>query len=60
MIKYYCDYCGKPTDDIDRVKRKLGSMEIEVIVTYKGVANSGHICQRCVIKAVREGERVKA
>jgi hypothetical protein len=23
------------------------------------VANEGHICQRCVIKAVREGERVK-
>lgn len=61
MIKYFCDVCDKeiPADEAaNRVNRKLGFLEVQVIHSWKGMSNTGNICHDCITLAVVKGKQV--
>jgi hypothetical protein len=62
MVKYFCDVCSKeiPAAKTGRVIRQLGPVKVEIMTSFKGVSNSGHICEACVIRAVVEGTTEQA
>ncbi len=56
MVKYFCDVCKKQMtpNDNGRLKGKEGILEIEVMVSVNGVWNGGHVCHKCIVKAINE------
>lgn len=54
---YYCDECGKKmrADDHERIKRKRGSIRVEVMTAFKNTWNAGNICHKCIIKTINTG-----
>jgi hypothetical protein len=59
-IRSSCDICGKEAGRFDRVKKKLGDVQIEIMVAHKNVWNAGHICEDCVFEAFAKGEDVES
>ena len=61
MCKYYCDKCGAEMQkhDSGRLKRKLGRFQVEVMTCVHGVWNSGHLCHKCVVDIVNDGDTKK-
>lgn len=60
MIKYYCDVCQvelKPLEHL-RLERQIGDLKVEVTHTWKGVANNGQICHKCIKDAIINGLHV--
>lgn len=62
MIRYFCDICNKeiPAAKTGRVIRQLGDVRVEVMTSFKSAANSGQICEACIVRAVVEGTTEKA
>ena len=58
MVAFYkCDNCGfkmKP-GEMERLKLKYNDVGVEVIHSWKGTWNAGHVCHRCIKKAVKHG-----
>ena len=66
MVRYYCDVCGKEMDFLkgdnaafNRVHRKKGRVQAEVIVYVGGTANVGQVCRECVLDIVATGQDAK-
>lgn len=57
-IRYCCDVCGKDLTNVDRVRKRLFDVAIEVMVRYKGTWNAGHICPSCVAEVAIKGTDV--
>lgn len=55
--RYFCDACGEEMRerDYDRVRRSLGHVTVEVMVSYKGTWNHGHVCHGCIGKVITDG-----
>lgn len=62
MIKYFCNKCGRELKkgDHDRVRRKLGSFKVEIMIAVNDVWNAGELCHKCIIKIVNEGKRFRS
>lgn len=59
-FKIYCDVCHKPIKgQVDRVRRILGKVMIEIMVRYESTWNAGHICEACVMKVITDGRPAK-
>ncbi len=58
MVKHYCDVCGAELTEREnrRLCREAGDLVVEVTVHFKGTANAGDICHKCVLRAVNEGD----
>lgn len=57
MIKYFCDICGKETNDSTRVKEniilnKSKTINIEIITGVDGGWNSGNFHQKCITSLI--------
>ena len=57
--KYFCDACGVEFVPRGRLYKELGDVRVETIISYKRIANDGHICPACIIKTVNEGKDYK-
>ena len=62
MIKMFCDVCNQEVER-NYVSRRLnvgcGRFRAEVMVTFEGVSNKGHICRLCLMKILFTGEEVE-
>lgn len=57
--KHFCDVCEKEMTnpaEHDRVKRRLGKVEIEIMRSVAGAWNGGHVCHQCILNVVNTGE----
>ena len=67
MIRHFCDVCNNVLDannpDVinPRWVRKFADWEFELIQSYRGVSNTGNLCQVClrklIINAIDRGEQ---
>ena len=63
MTKFYCDLCGKEMKGrllskrgMNRIKRRKGRVEVEVLVAVDRVWNGGSVCIPCVLDVVATGK----
>jgi hypothetical protein len=62
MVIYRCDVCGTDLTRnyvSERLRAKLGIVDVEVTVGIRGTWNSGEICRSCLAKVVAEGKEKK-
>lgn len=58
MIRFYCDVCGVELEKAEhkRIIKKLGKVQVEILVAVEGVTNGGHICHGCVWEVLAKGD----
>lgn len=56
--KYFCDVCGNEmkASEHARLRLEINDVSVEIMHSFKGVWNSGHVCHGCLKKIVAEGE----
>ncbi len=55
-IKRYCDNCGEQIEisvSMERMERKLGLINYEIMVGQNGTMNAGDFCKYCVLDIIR-------
>lgn len=61
-LRMVCDSCGVEITNnavSNRLKRRLGRFEVEIMVATDGTWNTGHLCAECVIWVVKKGKPVE-
>jgi hypothetical protein len=59
MIRIFCDLCGNEmkarSSGLERLRRGLENVTVEVMAAVNGVYNAGQVCEACIIRVVNEG-----
>lgn len=61
MLKRFCDNCGAEiTRSVaeNRIVKRFNQFTLELLVTFKGVANTGDLCEACALKILSSGNDV--